>query len=211
MSNITNINKIDGGWQYTLAAVPANGWDIWLAAVRLESRYASTTYKLFRTDVYPPAIEVVDPYMETPSFGSAGAVRLQWQHKGATYYIVERSGDGVTYARVGVVPGSGNVWHTFVFPGVNGRCYWKVFPAGYDDIGYYKTGYALPMAVDQSVLPVPPEVRVSYSATTGNLTIAALSAVRSPVGLMLDDFVTAAGSTPATYGGNLDDQIKNLQ
>lgn len=203
MSNITNISKIDGGWQYTLATAPANGWDIWLGAVRLASRYTATTYLLYRTDVYPPPIEVVDPYLETPSFGSAGKVRLQWQHVGATYYIVERSGDGVTYARVGVVPGSGNVWHTFTFAAVNGRSYWKVFPAALDDIGYYKTGYALPLVVDQSVLPTPPEVRVSYAAATGNLTIAALTELQT------DDFAAAAASTPATYGGDLD-QSENL-
>jgi hypothetical protein len=193
MSNITNIAKIDGGWLYTLDTAPANGWDIWLAAVRLASRVTDTEYKVITGETVPPAIEVVDPYLETPSFGSAGRVRLQWQHVGALYYIVERSSDGVTYSRVGVVPGAGNVWHTFVFPGTNGRSYWKVYAAAEDQAGYYKTSYALPLMVDQSVLPVPPEVLASYAA--GNVTISAMTAIREEVAV-------GNGEVPAvTYGG----------
>lgn len=204
MSSITNISKIDGGWQYTLDTAPVNGWDIWLNAVRLETRYTSATYKLYESEPYPPPIEVIDPYEETPSFGSAGKIRLQWQHVGATWYIIERSGDGVNYARVGTVPGSGNVWHTFVFAATDGRSYWRVFPAALDDKGYYKTGYALPFVIDQSALPVPPEVSVSYSATTGNLTISRL--VTLPEDATLDGEADGA----ITYGGDLDDQSESL-
>ena len=169
--------------------------------MRLETRYTAGAYKLYKTTVYPPAIEVIDPYNDTASHGSAGKIRLQWQHVGATYYIIERSTDNVTYSRVGIQAGSGNVWHTFVFPATNGRSYWKVYPANEDENGYYKTGYAIPMTVDQSSLPVMPDVSVSYSG--GNAVIAAQVEVAEEAGL-------DPANSAVTYGGTLDDKCESL-
>lgn len=161
MSNITDITKIDGGWQYTLDTAPACGWDIWLDGTRLVSRVTDTTYKLFVSDSRPPAIEVIDPSTDTPSHSAAGTIRVSWQHTGAWFYIIEYSPDDTDYYQIDVVPGDGDVWHRFVITAQDSTGYFRIYPASLDDTGYYKTGFSVPCIVEQAFLPKAPIVLCS--------------------------------------------------
>lgn len=195
MSNILAIEPIDGGWQYTLDTPPANGWDIWLASNRLETQYTDTTYKLFRLETRPPAIEVVDPYDFFTNGKASAYTRIQWQHYGARFYIVESSGDGIDFNRMGIVPGDGNIWHTFGIQAVNGTTYWRVYAADQDARGYYPTSYPLPCVVEQAYLPVPPWVKISVA--NGNAIINPM------LGISSDGVIFDVDSVPVSYGGGL--------
>ncbi len=160
MSNITAIAKIDGGWQYTLDTPPSAGWDIWQGGSRLKSKHSSTTYKLYQNTARPPEIDVIDPYLQTASHIAAGCSKIYWQHFGAKFYIIEYSPDGIDYFRLDVIAGNGNIHHSYSFTGIEGATYWKIFAGEQDAQGYYKTSLAIPCIVEQSVLPVSPQVLI---------------------------------------------------
>lgn len=169
MPNIISIERFATGYAYTLDTPPSTGWDIWLDGQRLKTRLNDTYYFYVSRDGTPPAIEVAAAYEDTASSSASTKIRLQWQHYGASHYIVERSLDNITYTRLGTVSANGNVWHNFDAPSDEGTTYYKIYAAVPDADDYRKTSLALPFTVTQALIPTAPTVRIT--ATGGDATI----------------------------------------
>jgi hypothetical protein len=184
MSNITAIEKIDGGWKYTFDTVPDNGWDVWLAGIRIATQFSDTSFRLYAADSRPPAIEVIDPYTETASHSASTQIQIFWQHMGARFYIIEYSPDNVTFYQVATLAGDGNIWHKFTITSSNDTGYWKVFPAALDVQGYYKTSYEIDVVVEQSYLPQPPLVSITIESSKAYIELIDFDAYSVPAGVV---------------------------
>ncbi len=170
MSTITNIETTATGYTYTLEAPPATGWDVYLNGTRILTRYTDMTLTLPRgTEIggieidVPPPIEVVSPSEYTLSALARSLVTLQWQHIGATHYIVER-GDGDTFVTLDVLPADGEVTHTFEAQTVQGTSHYRVMAAVQDDEGFRPTSRPLPVTVTQALIPEEPLVEMDVAA-----------------------------------------------
>src|SRR5574343_1035964 len=170
MGNILSVNRLATGYEFTLDTPPTTGWDIWLDGQRLVSRLVDTYYYHVSTSDIPPALEVVAGYDDTASTYASKHIRLQWQHYGAQYYIIESSSDNVTFVRFGVVYANGNVFHNYDGLAASGITYYRVFAAVQDGQDYRKVSMALPCRVSQALIPTAPRVRMVPTGT-GKVTI----------------------------------------
>ena len=182
MSNaITNIERFATGYAFTLDTPPATGWDVWLNGQRLQTQLNDTYYFYTTSSNTPPPIEVVAGNEDTASSNASTQILIQWQHYGASHYIVERSTDNVTFLRYGTVYANGNIFHNFIGATAEGTTYYRVYAAVQDQDDYRKTSLPLPCSVTQALIPTAPNVRID--AESGNAIIT------EPVGVV-DDTLT---------------------
>ena len=170
MTAIQQIERFDTGFEFTLDAAPLGGYDVWLNGERIETRYTLATYYYTTQARTPPPLEFVAGWEDTESIYAGNDVRIQWQHFGATEYLVERSADGVDYARFGHVPANGNIHHTFQGPAVAGTAYYRVYAARWRGGALLKTSSPLACQVYHATIPLPPSVQVSVAGGAATLS-----------------------------------------
>ncbi len=168
MANITDIERIDGGWRYTLDTPPVGGWDIFLSGARLATRVTGTTYDLMSASGYPPPIEVIRPDLTTPSHYASNSITILWPHCGSPYYLIQYSDDNLVWVDLGVHAYSGGVqqYATEHDIYVDTHRYYRAIPGDLYNNEFVPEGD--PVEANIRRASIPPIYRASweYNATT---------------------------------------------
>lgn len=179
MANITAIEKVTGGWEYTLATAPAGGWDIFLDGQLIDRAITDTAYTYRTKQSWPPPIEVVNPgermdmFINSPSMVAGNTISLEWPNADTTHYLIEYSENGSDWATLIEYAYSGGIRQKIIRVDISedAQRLYKVTPGTITDDVFYAQGEPVTVTTRRASIQKPLLASYTYNATTHVISV----------------------------------------